>query len=97
MSMQVQVRPAAPPAALTGSPVLCFPSPNPPLAQVDLSPAQVSAQLAALQAALPPNIDVERLVAAEPMLLRADIQKVPPGGEGGQLGGNGCHPESGCR
>ncbi|PSC74085.1 ATP-dependent zinc metalloprotease FTSH mitochondrial [Micractinium conductrix] len=43
---------------------------------VDLSPAQVSAQLAALQAALPPNIDVERLVAAEPMLLRADIQKV---------------------
>lgn len=36
----------------------------------------MEAQLAALAAALPASVDVERLVAAEPMLLRADITAV---------------------
>ncbi|KAL4450220.1 hypothetical protein ABPG77_010889 [Micractinium sp. CCAP 211/92] len=43
---------------------------------VEVTPAQVESQLVSLAAALPANIDVERLVAAEPMFLRADIAAV---------------------
>ncbi|KAL4421626.1 hypothetical protein ABPG75_010917 [Micractinium tetrahymenae] len=43
---------------------------------VEVSPAQVEAQLASLAAALPDSVDIERLIAAEPMFLRADIGKV---------------------
>ena len=41
-----------------------------------VSPEFVRRQLAELAQALPRSVDVERLVAAEPMLLRADIQAV---------------------
>ena len=41
-----------------------------------VSPEFVQRQLAELAQALPPIVDIERLVAAEPMLLRADIQAV---------------------
>ena len=40
------------------------------------APELVQQQLAGLADALPPSVDIERLVAAEPMLLRADIQAV---------------------
>lgn len=55
---------------------------------VQLTPQQVAAQLASLADALPTSVDVERLIAAEPMLLKADIngvlaelRRLVPGGD----------------
>lgn len=69
---------------------LCLPRLRPPAARSSLcrmltqvTVDEVTAQLARLAAVLPPSIDVERLIEAEPMLLRADIQAVRWLGAGG--------------